>query len=160
METEPDWKDHISNKHGKVEIGDNTVVRELVIINKPTNTLTKIGTNCYIMNRCFIGHDSELGNHVTMCPGASVAGFVKINDYTCIGMNASIHQNSNIGKCCMIGANSFFKGTSPNGITWGGVPAVPLKVNTVGILRSELDDNEKSIMLESAKLFVDKFKKS
>ena len=42
-------------------------------------------------------------------------------------MNASIHQRSKIGKYCVIGAGSFFKGESPDGIIWGGVPAKPIK---------------------------------
>lgn len=158
--TEPDWKGHSSNPDGKVFIGENTKIREHAIINKPTGTVTYIGDDCYIMNNTFIGHDSHLGNGVQMNPGSTVAGFVTIGDCTHIGMNASVHQRSTIGKYCMIGANSFFKGTSPDGIVWGGVPSTPLKVNRIGIERSNMSDEEKQSMIEIAEEFIHGFKRS
>ena len=75
-------------------------------------------------------------------------------------MNASIHQHSKIGKCCIIGAGSFFKGETPSGITWGGVPAKPIKVNDIGIERSDLSNIEKELIIHNAKLFIDRFKAS
>ena len=75
-------------------------------------------------------------------------------------MNASIHQHSKIGKCCLIGAGSFFKGETPSGITWGGVPAKPIKVNNIGIERSGLLNNEKELIIHNAKLFIDGFQTS
>lgn len=161
LETEPDWKGHHpSNPEGKIIIGNDSIIRECVIINKPTEHCTHIGSNCYLMNRCFVGHDSKLGDHVTLGPGCSIAGFVAIGDYSTIGMNASIHQNSIFGRCCMLGANSFFKGESPDGITWGGVPARPIKVNEVGIERSELSEEEKSTLIKNAELFINFFQNS
>ena len=158
--TEPDWKGHSLSGYGRVHIGDNTIIRELTIINKPTEKLTYVGDDCYIMNRCFIGHDSHIGNGVQMNPGSSVAGFVKIGDYSHIGMNASIHQRSTIGKYCVIGAGSFFKGESPDGIIWGGVPARPIKINEVGIERSNMSKKEKCELIKSSKSFIDSFKSS
>ena len=161
MFTEPDWKGRASVEGSTVSIGDGTVLRENVIINLPAkNDLTVIGSNCYLMNTCFVGHDCIIGNHVTLCPHACVAGHVIIGDYTTIGMNSSIHQGSTIGKCCMIGAGAFFKGSSPDGITWVGVPAKPIKVNTVGIERSGLSETEKKDMISNAQLFIHSFESS
>jgi acyl-[acyl carrier protein]--UDP-N-acetylglucosamine O-acyltransferase len=160
MFTEPDWKNHASVKDSDVTIGDGTIIRERVIINYPAEKSTVIGSNCYIMNTCFVGHDCTIGDGVTLCPHVCVAGHVTIGDYTTVGMNSSIHQGSVLGKCCMIGANAFFKGTSPNGITWVGVPAKPLKVNVVGIERSNLSDTEKQKMILDAQLFIDNFKRT
>ena len=158
--TEPDWKGHSSSGYGRVHIGDNTIIRELTIINKPTEKLTYVGDDCYIMNRCFIGHDSHIGNGVQMNPGSSVAGYVNIGDYSHIGMNASIHQRSKIGKYCVIGAGSFFKGESPDGIIWGGVPAKPIKVNAVGIERSRMSEHEKIDLIKRSETFINTFKSS
>lgn len=158
MFTEPDWKDHKSVEGSTVSVGPGTVIRENVIINLPAkNDVTVIGSNCYLMNTCFVGHDCIIGNNVTLGPHACVAGSVVIGDYTTLGMNSSIHQGSVIGKCCMIGAGAFFKGSSPDGVTWVGVPAVPIKVNTVGIERSGLSESEKTKMISDAQLFVDSF---
>jgi acyl-[acyl carrier protein]--UDP-N-acetylglucosamine O-acyltransferase len=161
MFTKPDWKNHTSYPGGDVFVGKGTVIREYVIINKPASTdLTKIGTNCYIMNSCFVGHDCLIGNDVTLCPHACLAGDVFVGDFTTIGMNASIHQGSRIGRCCMIGAGSFFKGETPCGVTWAGVPARPIKVNVIGIERSNLSDVEKDKIISNAQLFIDNFKSS
>ena len=159
MFTEPDWKDHASVEGSTVSVGPGTILRENVIINLPAkNDLTVVGSNCYLMCACFVGHDCIIGNNVTVGPHACLAGHVTVGDYTTIGMNASIHQGSNIGQCCMIGAGSFFKGTSPDGVTWGGVPAKPLKVNAIGIERSGLSETEKAHMISNAQLYIDTFK--
>lgn len=50
MINEPDWKGKKSNPDGQVIIGDGTEIREYVVINKPTESYTKIGNNCYIMS--------------------------------------------------------------------------------------------------------------
>lgn len=160
MITEPDWKGRKSNPSGEVIIGDNTEIREYAIINKPTETCTRIGDNCYIMSHVFIGHDCSIGNNVQLNPGCSIAGFVTIGDNSHVGMNASIHQHSKIGKYCMIGANSFFKGESPDGIVWGGVPSVPIKVNTIGIERSSMSDEDKSLLIKNSEMFIHSFKSS
>lgn len=159
MFTEPDWRGVDSSENSFVFVGDDTVIRENVIINLPAiNEKTHIGSNCYIMNTCFIGHDCVIEDNVTLCPHVCVAGNVYIGEYTTIGMNASIHQGSIIGRCCMIGAGSFFKGRSPSGITWAGVPARPIKVNTIGIKKSDMSPEEKETMISNAQLFIDTVK--
>lgn len=160
MQTYPDWRDCHKAPNSPVIIGNDTVTRENVIINLPATHTTTIGSNCYIMNTVFIGHDSVLGDNVTVAPHACIAGYVTIGDYSFIGMNSSIHQKSNIGKCCMIGAGSFFKGNSPDGITWAGVPAKPIKVNIIGICKSKLLNTEKENMISRAQLFIDTFESS
>jgi UDP-N-acetylglucosamine acyltransferase len=160
MITEPDWKGKKSNPNGQVIIGENTEIKEFVVINKPTENYTRIGNNCYIMSQVFVGHDCEIGNNVQLNPGCSIAGFVSIGDYSHVGMNASVHQHSKIGKFCVLGAGSFFKGSSPDGIVWGGVPAVPLKPNYVGIERSSLSTDDKKLLIKTAEQFVDIFKSS
>jgi len=157
---EPDWKGKKSNPDGQVIIGDGTEIREYVVINKPTESYTKIGNNCYIMSQVFIGHDCDIGDNVQLNPGCSIAGFVTIGDNSHVGMNASVHQRSIIGKYCMIGAGSFFKGESPDGIVWGGVPSIPIKVNTIGIEKSSLSDSDKKSLIEVGEQFIDNFKSS
>ena len=160
MITEPDWKGKCANPHGQVIVGEGTEIREFVSINKPTKDVTYIGSNCYIMNRVFVGHDCHIGDGVQLNPGCSIAGFVKIGDYSHVGMNASIHQNSELGKYCVLGAGSFFKGRSPDGVIWGGVPAVPLKANYIGMARSPLSDEDMASVVKAAEEYVDRFKSS
>jgi NDP-sugar pyrophosphorylase family protein len=65
METLPDWKNG-PKFQGSIHIGNSTIIRENVIINLPSTDSTIIGSNCYIMNTCYIGHDSKLGDNVTI----------------------------------------------------------------------------------------------
>lgn len=155
--TEPDWNGKESNPNGKVTIGEGTVIREYTTINRPVENETYIGNNCYIMSHCFVGHDCHIGDNVQLNPGSMIAGFVKIGERTQIGMNASIHQFSKIGRFCMIGAGSFFKGESPDGVTWGGVPARPLKVNEIGINKSELSDSEKRRLINQTRRYISNY---
>ncbi len=162
LHTAPDWRGHVDSCEdgvGDVVVGKRTIIRELVIINRGSHgNCTIIGDDCYLMSQCFVGHDSKIGNGVTLSPGCKVAGFVTIGDWSTLGMNSSIHQHARFGKCCMLGANSFFKGDTPDGIVWCGVPSVPIKVNTVGIERAGISDDEKKLMTENAELFIDFFK--
>mmetsp|Transcript_24906 Transcript_24906/g.59041 ORF Transcript_24906/g.59041 Transcript_24906/m.59041 type:complete len:186 (+) Transcript_24906:56-613(+) len=156
---EPDCRGKGSNPEGRVVIGKNVTFRELTVVNKPTGPETRIGDECYIMSGSFIGHDCSLGYKVTLGPRAAVAGSVQIGDFSNIGMNSSVHQGSTIGRCCMLGAGCFFKGTSPDGITWAGIPARPLCVNEVGIARSSLLEAEQQTMKEQAEEFLKNYKK-
>ena len=130
---------------GKVLIGNNVEIREYVVINLPTKVCTTISDNCLLMCHTHVGHDSFLHNDVTLVTGACLAGHTTIGKYSVVGLNASTHQYSNIGEFCMIGANTLFKGTSPSGIIWVGVPAKPLKLNKVGLDRYATEKETKTI---------------
>ena len=152
--TSPDWKGYTGEGCG-VDIHSTATLKEYVVVNGGSERITRIGRDCYIMSLCFIGHDAILDDGVQMAPGAKVGGFSEVGRKTFIGMNASVHQRSKIGSHCMIGANSFFKGQSPPGITWAGVPARPLKVNVVGIDRDEsLDDEERKVISDVAERYL------
>ena len=157
MITEPDWKG-CEYKNGTVKIG-NSIIKEYVIINKSTTSdSTAIGDGCYIMPFCFIGHDSIIGDNVQMCPGAKIAGFSQIGDGSVLGINCSVHQRSKLGRFCMLGAQSFFKGFSPDGIVWVGVPSVPIKINHIALEKSQLSKSEKNEIIRKATEFIDTFR--
>ena len=156
METTPDWKGNTN--HGSVEISKTATLKPFTVVNvSTTDKPTIIGDDCYLMPFSYVGHDSKLGKSVQLAPGAKVAGFCEIGDNTIVGMNATIHQNSKIGKYCMIGASSFFKGTSPDGLVWVGVPSRPIKINKVGLDRSDLSVIDKNKIEDDARKFIDNF---
>jgi UDP-N-acetylglucosamine acyltransferase len=120
--------------NGIVSIGNNVEIREFVTINLPASTKsTVIGDDCYLMASSHVGHDCVLSDHVVVGVGCALSGHTKVGRHTYLGLNVSTHQHANIGSYCMIGANAFFKGTSPDGVTWGGVPAKAIKVNARNI---------------------------
>jgi UDP-N-acetylglucosamine acyltransferase len=129
-----------------ITIGEGTEIREFVTINLPTYGNTIIGKNCFLMANVHIPHDCEIGNDVIFVVGTAIGGRSKIGNYCYFGLNCSVHNKSVIGDYTVIGAASFFKGNSGSGLVWAGVPAKPLKVNTVGISRNAPSKDKDKIL--------------
>jgi UDP-N-acetylglucosamine acyltransferase len=138
-----------------VKIGSNCTIRESTTINSNTgDKKTEIGSNCYIMNRSYIAHDCVLDDNVVLCSGTALAGHVNVGSFTYFGLNSSVHQFSKIGKYCMIGAQAFFKGESPDAITWVGVPAKPVKINSRSLEKNVTDQEERDALSRRASEFI------
>ena len=136
-----------------IVIGDNVEIREFVTINTPMGATTKIGNACFLMTKCHVGHDSILEDNVVLSCGTLVGGHSRIDSFCYLGLNSSTHQYAELGAYSMIGANSFFKGVSPEGIIWAGVPARPLKVNLHNI-HLNVDKQKQSIIIYNAEKFI------
>jgi len=86
-----------------LEIGDGNIFREFVTIHRSTSTegATRIGNHNLLMAYVHIAHDCQLGDHIIMSNGASLAGHVEIGNHAIVGAFCGIHQ------FCRIGAYSF-----------------------------------------------------
>lgn len=85
-------------------IGNRNRISELVAIQAPVvSWRTIIGDDCMIMHRCHIAHDCRLGDFVTMAPGVTLGGVVKVEGHANIGMNAAIHPRLTVGEGAMVG---------------------------------------------------------
>lgn len=141
-----------SNKQkSKLIINKDTTINSFVSINLGTKTNSEIGVGCYIMNHSYIAHDCLVGNDSVIAPGVRVLGSVRIGKEVYLGANSTVHQNSELEDLCLLGANSFAKGNLLSGLIYVGVPAVPKKINTVGIERSNLDKDYLNRLLLEAK---------
>ena len=74
-----------------------------------------------------IGHNSKIGNFVTICPGVNIGGYVTIGDECWIGIGATIIHNVAIGKGSYIGAGSVVTKDIPENVLAFGVPAKPVR---------------------------------
>jgi sugar O-acyltransferase (sialic acid O-acetyltransferase NeuD family) len=81
-----------------------------------------------ILNRgCQIGHDSNLGDFLTMMPGSVISGNCKIGNRVYIGTNSSVREKINICDDVIIGLNSgVVKDINEPGI-YGGTPCKLIK---------------------------------
>ncbi|MDR3071267.1 MAG: acyl-ACP--UDP-N-acetylglucosamine O-acyltransferase [Endomicrobium sp.] len=96
-----------SNEFSKVYIGDGTVIREFVSLNRGTKTTgTVIGKNCYFMMASHVAHDCQIGNSVIIANCSAVGGHVEIGDNAFISANVGLHQFIKIGKETMVGAGT------------------------------------------------------
>ena len=64
-------------------IGDNSIIREFVTINKGTKALgkTQIGEDCLLMAYVHIAHDCVIGNNCILANGVTLAGHITIDDF-------------------------------------------------------------------------------
>ena len=98
-----------SGSGGKVVIGDNTVLREYVTVNRGTDFdrgITKIGNNVFLMAYSHVAHDCEVQDHVVMANAATLGGHVVIEHHAFIGGLAAVQQWCRVGAYAMVGGLS------------------------------------------------------
>jgi UDP-N-acetylglucosamine acyltransferase len=120
-----------------VRIGDNTVIREFVTINRGTkaNNETVVGNNCLLMAYVHIAHDCIVGNNVILANGATLAGHITIDDYAIVGGLSAIHQFVNIGAHVMISGGSLVRKDVPPFTKAAREPLSYVGINSIGLRR-------------------------
>ena len=118
-------------------VGDNTIIREFVTLNRGTKASgkTDIGKNCVFMAYSHAAHDCIIGNNVIVANSVQMGGHVEIGDWAIIGGGTMIHQFSLIGAHAMIGGG--FRVTQ-DVLPYSMVAGYPLRcigVNAIGLKR-------------------------
>lgn len=126
-----------SGEETTAEIGDNTVVREFVTINRGTKALGKtvIGSDNLLMAYVHIAHDCIVGNHCILANGATLAGHITIEDFAIIGGLSAIHQFVRIGSHVMISGGSLVRKDVPPYVKAAHEPLSYVGINAVGLRR-------------------------
>ena len=144
MHAESHEVDVMQPVNGSVTIGADCIIHELTTIqaSRTSEGVTAIGVGCRIQAHAHVGHDANLGYHVTIACGAKIGGHREIGDWSNIGLNAVLHQRACLGEGVMVGASAFVKGTlGPWGI-FVGVPAKYIGPNKVGLMHKEKREEE------------------
>ncbi len=126
-----------------VEIGEGTIIREYVTINRATvdGGVTRVGCNCMIMANCHIAHECRIGDAVVMANLTTLAGHVVVEDRCVMGGMAVVHQFVRVGRMAMIGGVSgLMKDAPPFMITFGYPPARVYGVNKIGLKRNGVSE--------------------
>ena len=126
-----------NNEDTVVLIGDRSVIREFVTINKGTNASGKtvIGSDCLIMTSSHIAHDCVIGDHVIMSNLATLGGHVNIGNWAILSGGVLVHQFCKIGQHAFVGAGGFVSQDVPPFILAAGTPLEYNGVNSVGLKR-------------------------
>ena len=85
----------------------------------------QVGANTIVNTRASVDHDSQLGDHAHIAPGATCSGGVRIGDNAHVGVGAVIIEDIDIGKAATIGAGAVVISDCPAGTTVTGIPARP-----------------------------------
>lgn len=134
-----------------VEIGDNNVIREGATVHRAfePGAVTRIGSGCFLMSYAHVGHDSVVGDNVTLSNNIVLGGHVVVGQSVVMGGCAGAHQFLRIGAYAMIGGYvPLRKDVLPYSIV-GGEPVRHYRLNTIGLRRGGFD-NERYRAVEAA----------
>ncbi len=120
-----------------VEIGNDTIIREFVTINKGTAAKMKtiVGQKCLIMAYSHIAHDCILGNNIILANGVQLAGEVEVDDFAIIGGGTLVHQFTRIGQHVMAQGGLLLGKDIPPYVKAAREPASYAGLNSIGLRR-------------------------
>ncbi len=122
-------------------VGDNTVIREFVTINRGTKAHgeASIGKNCFLMAYTHVAHDCVVGNNVIMANSVNLAGHVEVDDFAILGGVLPVHQFVKIGAHCMVGGGFRVQQDICPFALVGGYPLKVVGINSIGLRRRGFD---------------------
>ena len=120
-----------------LEIGDRTVIREFVTVNRGTSAhgKTVVGSDCLLMAYSHVAHDCIVGNNCILANCAALAGHVTLEDWVIIGGLVPIHQFVKIGCHAMVGGGWRVPKDVPPYTIAAGEPLKPVDINRIGLSR-------------------------
>ena len=120
-----------------VVIGDNTVIRECVTINRGTvdRYKTVVGSHVLLMAYVHIAHDCIIGNHSILANAVQVAGHVVMDEYAYVGGMSALHQFVKVGEHAMISGGSLVRKDVPPYIRAAREPLGYSGINSIGLRR-------------------------
>jgi UDP-N-acetylglucosamine acyltransferase len=121
-----------------VEIGDWTVIREYVTVNRGAvdSGKTTLGRHCLLMSYVHLAHDCHVGNHVIISNSTQLAGHVTVEDWAGMSGLCGIHQFARIGRNSYIGGASRVPQDVPPYVMAVGNPIRLYGLNSVGLRRN------------------------
>ena len=124
-----------------VEIGDDTVLREFVTVNRGTahSVTTTVGKHCFLMTYSHVGHDCHVGDHVILSNACQLGGHAVIGDHATLSGLSAVHQFGSVGRYAFVGGFSKITSDIPPFVRAAGNPVNLFGLNSVGLQRSGFD---------------------
>ncbi|MDD2278963.1 MAG: acyl-ACP--UDP-N-acetylglucosamine O-acyltransferase [Bacteroidales bacterium] len=139
-------------------IGDNTVLRECVTVNRGTASkgYTKVGSNCLIMAYVHVAHDCVIGDNVILGNSVQLAGEVEIDHFAILSGGCLVHQFERIGAHVMVQGGSKVNKDIPPYARVGRDPIVFVGLNTIGLRRRKFDSDQVAEIQEIYRIIYSK----
>jgi len=111
--------------HPTAWIGNGVTVGEgsVVLAGARVSTDIELGPFTVLNKNAIVGHDVVLERCVTVAPGASVSGHVRLREGVDLGANAVVVQGLTVGAGTIVGAGAVVTTDLPDAVTAVGVPA-------------------------------------
>ena len=106
-----------------VQIGKGTLICAGTILTVDI----ELGSHVILNLNVTVGHESIIGDYVTVAPMVAVSGDVRLDDYTEVGTGASIRQGLKLHRGSMLGMGSVLTKEIPENTIFAGNPAKRLR---------------------------------
>ena len=132
-------------------VEDGATIREFATIHRSAHEsgVTRVGRNCFIMGYGHVAHDCDIGEDAIIASYAALAGHIRIGSKAFVSGGVAVHQFTRIGELAMIGGGSKVNLDVPPFVIVDGVPARVIGLNTVGLRRAGVGDEEMRILKRS-----------
>ena len=112
---------------GRVVIQDNVTIGANSCVDRGAFADTTIGENTKIDNLVHVAHNVRVGRNCVLAAYTGLSGSTMVGDGVAFGGKAGVAHHLNIGSGASIGAAASVFKDVPEGETWTGFPARPLK---------------------------------
>lgn len=138
----------------RVEIGNETTLREYVTVNAATNDgdVTRVGAGAHIMAYAHVAHDCRIGDRVIMANCATLAGHVTIEDEATVGGLCGIHQFVRVGRLAILGGCSKATQDVPPFMMADGNPLAVHGINKIGLKRHGVGEKAQGLLKQAFKI--------
>ncbi|MGC4767568.1 acetyltransferase [Micromonospora sp. DT44] len=115
--------------HPAAEIGPDCVHQHGLFAAGGARVTTNVllGRHVHLNQNCTVGHDSVLGDYVSVNPLAAVSGYCRLEDGVLVGTTAAILPKLTVGRDATVGAGACVTRDVPPGVVVTGVPARPVE---------------------------------
>lgn len=140
-----------STEIGKLEIGDNNIIREQVTIHPSMHPgkLTKIGSDNMLMIGTHIGHDCALEDKIVISNYSQISGHCKIETGVWLSGMVAVHQFVTFGKWCYAaGFSGVNHDVPPFVIISGHYPPQVRAINKRGLNRAGYTQQQQDNIME------------
>lgn len=120
--------------HPNSNIAFNVVMGEgnVVMAGATINTSSEISNHCIFNTNCSIDHDNRIADFASIAPNGVTGGNVEVDEFSAIGIGATVKHNVSIGYNCIIGACSLVNKDTKSNSVYYGIPAKFIRNHKLG----------------------------
>jgi UDP-3-O-[3-hydroxymyristoyl] glucosamine N-acyltransferase len=112
---------------GKVVIENDVEIGANACIDRGTIGETRICEGAKIDNLVHIAHNVRIGKHAAVIAQSGISGSVQVGDQAWIAPSSVVINGVSVGAKATVGIGAVVNANVPDGETWAGIPARPLR---------------------------------